>query len=111
MVPQPMNEAMQAGLREACFDVTFLPMDFATAINQMRAGARDPASRAAHVTDVALPSMERNTGGAIYGGQLSNPRGINRGFHNSSAVDAQLRVVRNRFMPAEQARHTGQPRR
>ena len=97
MVPQPMNEALQAGLREAFFDVNFLPVDFGTSINQMRAGARDPASRGAHALNVAIPSMEPNTGWVIYDSQLTNPRGINWGYYNSPAVDAQLRVVRNSF--------------
>jgi ABC-type transport system substrate-binding protein len=108
MVPQPMNEAVQAGLREAFFDVNFLPVDFATAINQMRAGARDPASRGAHAINVAIPSMEPNTGWVIYDSQLANPRGINWGYYNSAAVDAQLRVLRNSFDPAEQKRQMGQ---
>ncbi len=102
MVPGPMNEAIQAGLREAFFDVSFLPVDFATAINQMRAGARDNASRGAHAMNVAIPSMEPNTGWLIYDSQLSNPRGINWGYYNSPAVDGQLRVVRNTFEPAAQ---------
>ena len=97
MVPQPMNEALQAGLREAFFDVNFLPVDFATSINQMRAGARDPASRGAHALNVALPSMEPNTGWVIYDSQLTNLRGINWGYYNSPADHAQLRVVRNSF--------------
>lgn len=108
MVPQPMNEAVQAGLRDAFFDVSFLPVDFATAINQMRAGSRDPASRGAAALNVAIPSMEPNTGWVIYDSQLANPRGINWGHYNSPAVDAQLRVVRNSFDPAEQARQMAQ---
>jgi ABC-type transport system substrate-binding protein len=100
MVPQPMNEAMQASMREAFFDVNFLPVDFATSINQMRAGARDPASRAAHALNVAIPSMEPNTGWLIYDSQLSNPRGINWGYYNSPAVDGQLRNIRAAFEPA-----------
>ena len=107
MVPQPMNEAMQGALREAFFDVSFLPVDFATAINQMRAGARDPASRGAHAINIAIPSMEPNTGWVIYDSALVNPRGTNWGYYNSPAVDGQLRVVRNSFDPAEQARQMG----
>ena len=36
MVPQPMNEAVQAGLKECFFDVTFQSVDFATSINMLR---------------------------------------------------------------------------
>jgi ABC-type transport system substrate-binding protein len=100
MVPQPMNEAMQASMREAFFDVNFLPVDFATSINQMRAGARDAASRGAHALNVAIPSMEPNTGWLIYDSQLANPRGINWGYYNSPAVDGQLRNIRAAFEPA-----------
>lgn len=104
MVPQPMNEAMQAGLREAFFDVTFQPVDFATSINMLRAGARDASSRGGHALNIAIPSMEPNTGWYIYDGELSPPRGINWGHYNSPAVNAQLRVVRNSFDQAEQDR-------
>ena len=107
MVPQPMNEAIQSGMREAFFDVTFLPVDFGTAINQMRAGARDPASRGAHALNIAIPSMEPVTGWIIYDSQLVNPRGVNWGYYNSPAVDAQMRVVRQSFDPAAQAAEMG----
>jgi ABC-type transport system substrate-binding protein len=104
MVPQPMNEAMQAGLREAFFDVTFQPVDFATAINMLRAGARDASSRGGHALNIAIPSMEPNTGWYIYDGELAPPRGVNWGHYNSPAVNAQLRVVRNSFDQAAQDR-------
>ena len=104
MVPQPMNEAMQAGLKECFFDVTFQPVDFATSINMLRAGARDASSRGGHALNIAIPSMEPNTGWFIYDGELGPPRGINWGLHNSPAVNAQLALVRNAFDPAEQTR-------
>ena len=104
MVPQPMNEAMQAGLRECFFDVAFQPVDFATSINMLRAGARDASSRGAHALNIAIPSMEPNTGWFIYDGELAPPRGINWGHYDSPAVNAQLTAVRNAFDPAAQTR-------
>jgi ABC-type transport system substrate-binding protein len=95
---------MQAGLREAFFDVTFQPVDFATAINMLRAGARDASSRGGHALNIAIPSMEPNTGWYIYDGELAPPRGVNWGHYNSPAVNAQLRVVRNSFDQAAQDR-------
>ena len=97
LVPQPMNEALQAGRREAFFDVNFLPVDFATSSNQKRVDARDTASRGADALNVAIPSIERSTSQVIYDSQLTNPLGIYWGYYNSPAVDAQLRVVRNSF--------------
>jgi ABC-type transport system substrate-binding protein len=104
MVPQPMNEAMQAGLRDAFFDVTFQPVDFATSINMLRAGARDPASRGGHAINIAIPSMEPNTGWLIYDGELAPPRGINWGMYNSPAVNAQIATIRQSFDPAAMTR-------
>jgi ABC-type transport system substrate-binding protein len=104
MVPQPMNEAMQAGLRDCFFDVAFQPVDFATSINMLRAGARDASSRGGHAINIAIPSMEPNTGWFIYDGELAPPRGINWGLYNSPAVNAQLGVVRGAFDAGAQTR-------
>jgi len=57
-----------------------------------------------HALNIAIPSMEPNTGWFIYDGELGPPRGINWGLYNSPAVNAQLGVVRNAFDPAEQTR-------
>jgi len=102
MVPQAMNEAMQASLREAFFDVTFQPVDFATALNQLRAGARDASSRGAHALNIAIPSIDPTTGWIIYDSQLVNPRGVNWGGYSSPAVDAALAAARAEFEPAAQ---------
>ncbi|MCS6890277.1 MAG: ABC transporter substrate-binding protein [Rhodovarius sp.] len=102
MVPQPMSEAIQASLREAFFDVSYQPVDFATALNQLRAGARDPSSRGAHALNIAIPSMEPTTGWIIYDSALIHPRGVNWGYYNSPAVDAALAAARQEFDPAAQ---------
>jgi ABC-type transport system substrate-binding protein len=102
MVPQPMNEAIQADLREIWIDVTFQIVDFVTILNLMRAGARDPAARGAHAINIAIPSIEPTTGWIIYDSQLVNPRGVNWGYYNSPAVDAALAEVRRSFDPAAQ---------
>jgi ABC-type transport system substrate-binding protein len=107
MVPQPMNEAMQAGLTECFFDVTFQPVDFATSINMLRVGARDASSRGGHALNIAIPSMEPNTGWFIYDGELGPPRGINWGLYNSPAVNAQLAVVHDLNPRALSARCRG----
>jgi ABC-type transport system substrate-binding protein len=107
MTPQPMGEAIQASLREAFFDVTYQPVDFATALNLMRAGARDPANRGAHALNIAIPSLDPTTGWIIYDSGLVNPRGVNWGHYNSPAVDAQLRRAREQFDEAGQAREMG----
>ncbi|MBY0336403.1 MAG: ABC transporter substrate-binding protein [Acetobacteraceae bacterium] len=107
MTPQPMSEAIQANLREAFFDVTFQPVDFVTALNLMRAGARDQANRGAHALNIAIPSLDPTTGWIIYDSGLVNPRGVNWGYYNSPAVDAQLRVVRQQFDTAAQDREMG----
>ena len=102
IVPQPMNEAIQADLRQAFFDVTFQPVDFGTSLNQLRAGARDPSSRGAHGLNIAIPSVDPVTGWIIYDSKLVNPRGVNWGGYNSPAVDAALLAARNSFEPAAQ---------
>ncbi len=107
MVPQPMNEAIQANLREAFFDVSFQPVDFATAISMLRLGARDATSRGAHALNIAIPSMEPATGWYIYDGNLVPPRGINWGGFSTPAVQARLREARNSFAPEAQAAAMG----
>ena len=102
IVPQPMNEALQANLREAFFDVTFQPVDFGTSLNMLRAGARDASSRNAHGLNIAIPSIDPVTGWIIYDSKLVNPRGVNWGGYNSPAVDAALLAARNAFEPAAQ---------
>jgi ABC-type transport system substrate-binding protein len=56
MVPQPMNEAIQQSMRDAWFDVSFQPVDFATSINMLRAGAKDPSSRGGHASAAVATS-------------------------------------------------------
>jgi len=107
MTPQPMNEAIQANLREAFFDVSYQPVDFVTALNLMRAGARDPANRGAHALNIAIPSLDPTTGWIIYDSSLVNPRGVNWGHYGSPAVDAQLRAVRQQFEAEAQNREMG----
>jgi peptide/nickel transport system substrate-binding protein len=102
MTPQPMSEAIQANLREAFFDVSFQPVDFATALNQLRAGAQDSSSRGAHALNIAIPSIDPTTGWIIYDSTLVNPRGVNWGHYNSPAVDAALAAARQEFEPAAQ---------
>jgi len=97
ILPAPMNEAMQADLREVWIDVTFQIVDFATIINLLRAGARDPAARGAAAINVAIPSIEPATGWIIYDSQLSNPRGLNWGYYNNPEADAALAAVRAEF--------------
>jgi ABC-type transport system substrate-binding protein len=97
MVPQPMNEAIQQSMRDAWFDVSFQPVDFATSINMLRAGAKDPSSRGGHALNIAIPSMEPNTGWLIYDGELAPPRGINWGLYNAPAANAQMATIRQSF--------------
>lgn len=56
----------------------------------------------AHAINIAIPSIEPTTGWIIYDSALVNPRGVNWGYYNSPAVDAQLQVVRQQFEPARQ---------
>ena len=102
ILPAPMNEAMQADLREIWMDVTFQVVDFATIINLLRAGARDPAARGAAAINVAIPSVEPSTGWIIYDSNLINPRGLNWGHYTSATADAALAEVRAAFTPEAQ---------
>ncbi|TDG22550.1 ABC transporter substrate-binding protein [Paracraurococcus ruber] len=103
ILPAPMNEAIQADLREIWMDVTFQIVDFATIINLLRAGAKDPAARNAAAINVAIPSIEPATGWIIYDSQLVNPRGLNWGHYDNPAADAALRAVRAEFGAEGQA--------
>jgi peptide/nickel transport system substrate-binding protein len=102
MSPLPMNEYMQDNLKSVGFAVEFQVVDFGTIISMMRAGPRDPTQAGVHAINIAIPSIEPTTGWIIYDSALVNPRGVNWGYYNSPAVDAQLKVARAQFDPARQ---------
>ncbi len=102
MLPLPMNEFIQENLKAIGINVEYQVVDFSTIIGMMRAGVRDPAQAGAHAINIAIPSIEPTTGWIIYDSSLVNPRGVNWGYYNSPAVDAQLRVVREQFDAAGQ---------
>jgi ABC-type transport system substrate-binding protein len=62
MVPQPMNEAIQADLREIWIDVTFQIVDFVTILNLMRADARDQHRDPLHRADDGLDHLRQPAG-------------------------------------------------
>jgi len=45
-----------------------------------------PVSRGGHALNIAIPSMEPNTGWLIYDGALVPPRGIPWGLHDAPAA-------------------------
>jgi ABC-type transport system substrate-binding protein len=102
MLPLPMNEFIQENLKAIGINVEFQVVDFGTIIGMMRAGSKDPAQMGAHAINIAIPSIEPTTGWIIYDSALVNPRGVNWGYYNSPAVDAQLQVVRQQFDVARQ---------
>ncbi|MCZ8313318.1 ABC transporter substrate-binding protein [Phreatobacter sp.] len=108
MVPLPMNEMMQENLKEIWIDVKFEVVDFTTIINMLRGGTRSEQQRGFHALNIAIPSIDPTTGWVIYDSTLTAPRGVNWGWYNNPAVDAQIKVMREAFDPAAQNAAMGQ---
>jgi peptide/nickel transport system substrate-binding protein len=102
MVPMPMNEMIQENLKDIFIDVTFQVVDFTTIINMLRGGTRSDQQKGFHALNIAIPSIDPTTGWVIYDSSLTAPRGVNWGWYNNPAVDAQIKVMREAFEPAAQ---------
>ncbi|MDP2801925.1 MAG: ABC transporter substrate-binding protein [Phreatobacter sp.] len=102
MVPLPMNEMIQENLKEIWIDVKFEVVDFTTIINMLRGGTRTDQQKGFHALNIAIPSIDPTTGWVIYDSTLTAPRGVNWGWYNNPAIDAQIKVMREAFDPAAQ---------
>jgi peptide/nickel transport system substrate-binding protein len=102
MVPMPMNEMMQENLKDIFIDVKFQVVDFTTIINMLRGGTRSDQQKGFHALNIAIPSIDPTTGWVIYDSSLAAPRGVNWGWYNNPAIDAQIKVMREAFEPAAQ---------
>jgi peptide/nickel transport system substrate-binding protein len=102
MVPMPMNEMIQENLKDIFIDVKFEVVDFTTIINMLRGGTRSDQQKGFHALNIAIPSIDPTTGWVIYDSALAAPRGVNWGWYNNPAVDAQIKVMRDAFEPAAQ---------
>ncbi|WP_439572699.1 ABC transporter substrate-binding protein [Phreatobacter sp.] len=102
MVPMPMNEMLQENLKDIFIDVTFQVVDFTTIINMLRGGTRAEQQKGFHALNIAIPSIDPTTGWVIYDSSLTAPRGVNWGWYNNPAIDAQIKAMREAFDPAAQ---------
>jgi ABC-type transport system substrate-binding protein len=107
MVPMPMNEMIQENLKDIFIDVKFEVVDFTTIINMLRGGTRSDQQKGFHALNIAIPSIDPTTGWVIYDSSLTAPRGVNWGWFNNAAVDAQIKVMREAFEPAAQTAAMG----
>jgi peptide/nickel transport system substrate-binding protein len=107
MVPMPMNEMIQENLKDIFIDVKFQVVDFTTIINMLRGGTRSDQQKGFHALNIAIPSIDPTTGWVIYDSSLTAPRGVNWGWFNNPAVDAQIKVMREAFEPAAQTAAMG----
>lgn len=102
MVPLPMNEMVQENLKDIWIDVKFEVVDFTTIINMLRGGTRSEQQKGFHALNIAIPSIDPTTGWVIYHSDLTAPRGVNWGWYNNPAIDAQIAAMREAFEPAAQ---------
>lgn len=102
MVPLPMNEMVQENLKDIWIDVKFEVVDFTTIINMLRGGTRSEQQKGFHALNIAIPSIDPTTGWVIYHSDLTAPRGVNWGWYNNPAIDAQIAAMRETFEPAAQ---------
>lgn len=102
MVPLPMNEMVQENLKDIWIDVKFEVVDFTTIINMLRGGTRSDQQKGFHALNIAIPSIDPTTGWVIYHSDLTAPRGVNWGWYNNPAIDAQIAAMREAFEPAAQ---------
>lgn len=102
MVPLPMNEMLQENLKDIWIDVKFEVVDFTTIINMLRGGTRSDQQKGFHALNIAIPSIDPTTGWVIYHSDLTAPRGVNWGWYNNPAIDAQIAAMREAFEPTAQ---------
>ena len=105
MQPMLMNELIQQNLAAVGIRVDFDVRDWNALLANWRAGAADPGTDGATVTNSSYFSQDPFTALIRHiDSRLIAPKGTNWGHYISPAADALIDTVRVTFDPAEQVR-------
>jgi ABC-type transport system substrate-binding protein len=98
----PMNEYIQAALRDCFFDVSFEVLDWGTLFGNWREGPRAPVARGANTTNVSVATIDPFFALARFADSaMAPPASNNWGFINDPELDRLTRAARNTFDAAE----------
>ena len=94
----PMNEFIQASLRNCFIDVTFEMIDWGTLFTNWREGPRSPSARGANATNVSIATMDPFFALARFAdSRMVPPLSNNWGFINDPELDRLTAVARTTF--------------
>jgi peptide/nickel transport system substrate-binding protein len=100
MQPLAMNEYIQGQLKEVGVNVEFDVIVWETLFNNWRLGAKDPAARGAHATNVSFAWQDPFFGFArFYDSRMVAPRSVNWGWVQDPEFDKLVAAARGAFDP------------
>jgi ABC-type transport system substrate-binding protein len=103
MQPQPMNEFLQQNLKDIYMDVDFEVYDWSSLIDVWHAGAKSPLGRGVTAINFSYGSFDPyNAFIRLLKSTLTAPTGVNWGYFNDPAMDAQFAKVYETFDPTQQ---------
>jgi peptide/nickel transport system substrate-binding protein len=98
MQPVAMNEYIQQQLKECNVNVEFDVIVWETLFNNWRLGAKDPAARGAHATNVSFAWQDPFFGFArFYDSRMVAPRSVNWGWVQNPEFDKLVQSARSSF--------------
>ncbi|WP_245513245.1 ABC transporter substrate-binding protein [Enterovirga rhinocerotis] len=98
MQPLPMNEFVQQALKDCYFDVELDVVEWNTLFNSWRLGAKDPAARGSHATNVSFASMDPFFGMVRFSSTKAFPPVSNNwGYYGNAEIDKLIADARTTF--------------
>jgi peptide/nickel transport system substrate-binding protein len=98
----PMNEYIQAALRECFFDVTLETIEWGTLFGNWREGPRAPVARGANTTNVSIATIDPFFALVRFAdSRMAPPVSNNWGFINDPELDRLSQAARVTFDAAE----------
>jgi ABC-type transport system substrate-binding protein len=98
MQPVAMNEYIQQQLKDCNVNVEFDVIVWETLFNNWRLGAKDPAARGAHATNVSFAWQDPFFGFArFYDSRMVSPRSVNWGWVQTPEFDKLVQEARSSF--------------
>jgi ABC-type transport system substrate-binding protein len=101
MQPLPMNEYVQASLKEIGVNVEFDVLEWNTLFTNWRRGCKDASARGAHAINVSFAAMDPFFGFVRFAdSKMAPPVSNNWGHFNDPRFDALVAEIRQAFDPA-----------
>ncbi|MBR0646723.1 4-phytase [Roseomonas hellenica] len=101
MLPLPMNEFLQASLKENCgVDIAFEVVEWNTLLGALRAAPDQPAWLGTDAVNISLVSSDPSQMARWFLGVNASPRGSNAGHWRDEAFDAAFTALEQERDPA-----------